>query len=377
MMFPIMPWCRIDRDYLVGDVTIIPYRGRLDGVDDVVQQHLARVLGTYRTIEGRPVEHAAVVCYADRPFGSDLTPEEIDRTYEWVQLACFASLAGREFLTPEAQCNSDVFILYMQRLKGPEFVTIRTRRRDGYAWDLRPLKAIVFSVPTHVSPVRRVSLDARLLDALVAFACTGSAEWGRWQHALSCFNLGNTDSDAFRYQVEWGLLCSAFEQLLSADSKAKDVAGEFTKTIVPSKPLRAGEARRRLDRWRDPDRPVRYEWLEEFYRVRGDFSHGRLTTQQQMAWSPIEHLTLAAIGFPLLVRSLLKKASVYALSDDDLATVDMFERFADQAFLEEPPDCHGSGDSWLSRMFERAKLDITHRRAEEALGGMSGRQLVD
>ena len=61
MMLPIMPWCRIDRVYQVGDITIYPYRGRLGGVDDVVEQRLARVLGTYRDIEGRPVDHAAVI----------------------------------------------------------------------------------------------------------------------------------------------------------------------------------------------------------------------------------------------------------------------------------------------------------------------------
>jgi len=55
MMLPIMPWCRIDREYQVGEVTIVPYHGRLDGVGDDVQRQLARVLGTYRNIEGRPV----------------------------------------------------------------------------------------------------------------------------------------------------------------------------------------------------------------------------------------------------------------------------------------------------------------------------------
>ncbi len=36
MMLPIMPWCRIDQVYQVGDITIIPYWGRLGGVDDSV-----------------------------------------------------------------------------------------------------------------------------------------------------------------------------------------------------------------------------------------------------------------------------------------------------------------------------------------------------
>jgi hypothetical protein len=84
---------------------------------------------------------------------------------------------------------------------------------------------------------------------------------------------------------------------------------------LPSKPLLAERAKRRIDRWKDPAAPVRYEWLKEFYRVRGDFSHGRLTTRQPMAWpNPFEHLTLAAIAFPLLVRCLLQRAGTYALT---------------------------------------------------------------
>ncbi len=356
MMLPIMPWCRIDRAYQVGDVTITPYRGRMDGVDDVVQRQLARVLGTYRTIQGRPVDHAAVVRYADRPFGADLAPDEIESAYEWVQLACFAGLAGREFFTPEAPCNSDVFLLYMQRLEDADFVAIRTRRREGNTWSAWPLDSVVMSVPTHVSPVRLVSLDRRLLDALVALARRGGPEWGRWQHALSCFNQGNTDSDGFRYQVEWGLLCSAFERLLDAESHYDDVARRSTEAMVPARPLLARDARRRIDPWRDPDAPVRLEWLREFYRVRGDFSHGRLATRQPMAWKPIEHLTLAAIAFPLLVRCLLRRAGTYELTPGDLAMVEVFEPFADQAdFLTLPADSRGSMDTWWTRMLGRSR----------------------
>ncbi len=229
-----------------------------------MQRILSRVFGTYRSIEGRPADHAAVVRYADRPFGADLAPEEIESAYEWVQLACFAGLAGREFFTPEAPCNSDVFLLYVQRLENADFIAIRTRRREGHTWSAWPLDSVVMSVPAHVSPVRLVSLDPRLLDALVAIARRGDPDWGRWQHALSCFNQGNTDSDAFRYQVEWGLLCSAFERLLDAASDYDDVAAKFAGTMVPSSPLLARDARRRIDRWKDPGASVRFEWLREF-----------------------------------------------------------------------------------------------------------------
>src|SRR5262249_21137093 len=156
---------------------------------------------------------------------------------DYVQLACFASLAGREFFTPEAPCNSDVFLLYMQRLQDSDFVAIRTRRREGTTWSAWPLDSVVISIPTHVSPVRFVSLNQHLLEGLVGFARSGRSELGRWQHALSCFNQANTDSDTFRYQVEWGLMCSAFEQLLDAEAKAEDVATRFAAVVTPSKTL--------------------------------------------------------------------------------------------------------------------------------------------
>jgi hypothetical protein len=89
-------------------------------VNDTVQEALARVLHTYRDIEGRPVAHAAVVRYANTPFGNDLPPDKIESAYEWVQLACFVALAGRDFFTPETPCNSDVFLLYMQKLQTQE-----------------------------------------------------------------------------------------------------------------------------------------------------------------------------------------------------------------------------------------------------------------
>jgi hypothetical protein len=213
------------------------------------------------------------------------------------------------------------------------------------------------TVPTHVNPVRRVSIDERLVDGLVAFARSGRPDWGRWQHALSCFNQANTDGDTISYQVEWGLLCSAFERLLDAAPKAEDVADKFAKAMVPSTPLLAEQAKRRIDRWNDAAASVRFEWLKEFYRVRGDFSHGRLTTRQTTAWkNPVEHLMLAAIAFPLLVRSLLEVAGVYGLTRDDRAAIEVFEAFADQVdFLVPPSNSRSSLDTWWARMFDHAK----------------------
>ena len=360
-MFPILPWCRLERAYRIGNVEIVPYSGHLDGADDATQDLLRRVLGTYRNIVGRPVDRAAVVRYAGTPFGQDLASDILGELYEAVTLACFASLAGRRFFTPEATANSDVFGLFIQRLADPELIALRTRRRDGHTWSLWPREDVVVTVPVHVSPVRSVAIDAPLLEALVKRSRLGDADWGRWQHAIGCFNQGNTDSDAVSYQVEWGLMCSAFERLLDAAPSAVDVATKFTETIRPQSTRIARDGPRAPERWKGADASLRFEWLREFYRVRGDFAHGRLDTRQPMAWEPLEHLTLAAIGFPLLVRCLLRAASLYELTDDDRAGVDAFESFADQPrFLEPPPgSARGSIDTWWARLYQAARLGHT------------------
>ena len=63
----------------------------------------------------------------------------------------------------------------------------------------------------------------------------------------------------------------------------------------------------------------------------GDFAHGRLTTRQPMVWNATEHLALAAIAFPFVVRCLLQRAGAYTLTRDDIAAIETFEPFADQA----------------------------------------------
>jgi hypothetical protein len=71
-------------------------------------------------------------------------------------------------------------------------------------------------------------------------------------------------------------------------------------------------------------------------------------------WTPLEHLVLATIAFPLVVKYLLSKVARYNLTDQDEAEINSFERFADtRDFLQDPPDTHGSGDSHWKRLVDR------------------------
>ena len=367
-----MPWCPIDKVYHAGEISIIPFdRDERSGdLDELTICQVRIILSSYRNLEGHPVEKVALIKYEDRPVLADLNDNEIEITRECADLVCFSGLANREYFNQVgAYCNADCFLLYGQKFKDdPSFIGVTSRRREGRNIDGRPLAETIFSIPVHTNYVSAVTLDEELLLALINFRNSSKEkEWSRWQNAISCFNQANTDNDTVRYQVEWVLLASAFEHLLSARSDAKDVANKFSDTFVPTTPLEIGKAKRHSTKWQDPNRHLRYEWMKEFYRVRGDFAHGKLRTRQPIAWEPLEHVVLATIAFPLVVKSLLVKEGAYRLSDDDQAQMDAFESIADEDFLKPPPDRESSIDSWFSRLTRKARWDLATRQAAEEL----------
>jgi len=364
-MLLFMPWCPIDQRYEVGDVEIIPF-ARDAAIGDLDEDRIRRVnsiLASYKTIEGNPVPRAALVRHRNKSAIDDLADDEIDLAYDLVTLACFSALSARDYFSPIGKyCNSESFTLYVQEFEGAEFTALTTRRRDGSLLNAWPLDGIAINVPLHCHATRDVTIDADLTAGLLGqFIESDDAEWGQWQNAISCFNQANTDSDSFRYQVEWVLLCSAFEHFLDARANAADVATRFANDVIPTNEVVVRGARRRSQLWREENQSVRYEWMREFYRVRGAFAHGRLNAQQPMVWTPREHLILATIAFPLLVKAQLARSGRYKLSREDQVQRNAFEGFADTPdFLNVPADQQGGLDSTWRRFCqeERRRLRL-------------------
>lgn len=367
-MLLFMPWCRIDDTYKSGGIEILPFERHkpIKGLDDAAQCRVNTIMASYKTIEGRPVDGAALVHYSNKSPIDNLTEDEIETANELAALACFCGLAKREFFHSGLYCNSDSFTLYAQKFDKADFTTFVTRRRGGRTIDGGwRFDEIAITRPQHCDTIHNISLDKELLNALVTHrAGNKSNKWDRWQNAISCFNQANTDRDNVLHQVEWVLLCSAFEHLLEAKSEAKDVASKFVNTMMPEDSLLASAANRRSDNWPDNEQSLRYEWMREFYRIRGDFAHGKLKTQQPTVWNTHEHLVLATIAFPLVVKCLLNNANVYDLTIDDQAQVDAFEKFADtNNLMDAPSDQKSSLDSHWSRLCNESKLKRARNEA--------------
>ncbi len=367
-----MPWCRIIKPSHVGEVNILPFRRSeaMNGLDELTAYRVRAILASYKDMEGYPVSEAALIQYKDRPLFDDLSGDEFEITHECIDLACFSGLANRAYFTQlGSYCNADCFILYVQKFSGePHFAGITSRRREGRTLSGRFLERTVFSIPVHVDAIQSISLDEPLLTALVLFRENVSGdEWARWLNAIRCFNQANTDNDAIRYQVEWVLLCSAFEHILKAKADYEDVGEKFANALIPHTQILVGNAKRSSSRWTDQSKPLRYEWMKEFYRIRGDFAHGKLQTQQPAVWNPLEHIVLASIGFPLLVRRLLSERQLHAWEDEHSAQVGAFEKLMDEDFLNPPSNQKSSADSVWSRLLTKEDSALLDQKVIEKL----------
>ena len=374
-MLVFMPWCGITRAYDVGDITVIPFSSNQvpDGLDTNTQLGIVRLLNNYKTITGDPLRRLALIQYHGRSLIDDLSDDEVDTAKELVDLFCFCAMAHREYLPSSGigrYCNADCFSLIIQRFDGNQFnfIAFNTRRRDGRTLAGWPTERIAVTVPVHVSPIREVEIDEQLLDALLSLRASNTDDWGRWQSAISCFNQANTDNDNVSRQMEWVLLPGAFEQILHASSNARDVASRLTRVIRPEQDISARSAQRRSSRWSEQDleQPLRYCWMREFYSVRGEFAHGRLNAAQPMEWTEHEHLLLAAITFPLTVKSLLGEG--YALTEDDRAQVNALEPLMDSPdFMRQcdDPDWPRLIREAEGRLLEAQMLDAFRQHRQE------------
>ena len=373
--FPIvqfMPWCPISREYSAGPIAIIPFERNnpMDSLGKLDLDIFKKVLACYRDLEGHSVKKVAVLCYRGKPLISNLSKKSLRLTAELVELACFSGLAHRDYFDSLGPyCNASCFELYAQRLETGRFMAIESRRRGGRSLAFRPIAETVFSIPEQANSIHAVVVDEGLLAGLVAFRNhVQDGEWARWRDAIACFDQANTDAQNFRWQVEWILLCSAFQRILGADSKSISVAEKFAKALVPSSTVPIGKARRKSSCLQKLNpHPLRYGWMEEFYRLRNDFAHGRLQTSKVSAWSQDEHLVLACIAFPLVIRCLLEQRGQYSFTDNDRVQIDIFEALADRRFLNRPKGAGSSVDTVWNRLIRRSRMELATRMAASDL----------
>jgi hypothetical protein len=375
----LLPWCSIDRDYDLGEIRLlrVTRRSVITGLAPDEDQLVKRFLASYRSLDGDPVDPCAIVGFGSGNPGRDLSDAELSECAETLQILTFCSLAARRFFR-QPYSNTACFIRYVQKFQDDRGIAIHSRRRDGGTLDGRILPQTVFGIPPQAAAVHELAIDETLFGSLMSFRDhVNASEWTRWQNAIDCFNFANTDDSSIPIHVEWVMTAAAFQRLLSARSDADAVASAFEPLLQPETSMLAGSATHRSFGPNSASRSLRAVWAREFYELRGEYAHGRLTTNRQHAWEAFEHLLIAAIAFPLVAKALLAQASLYTLTSEDYAQIDAFEPLLDSNFLRPPLDQQNSWDSVWSRLQSRVHgnrhlRDIVNEAFRKARGENAG-----
>jgi hypothetical protein len=305
----------LERAFSAGGVTLLPIdlSDPPAQLDDETIRSVRSVLSDFIGITGQPVEKFAVVSLHNHILLDYLVdPADAAAIRDYVDIACLSALSDREFLgRAEPYCNSDCFLLYERRfdsvtgVRAPMF-----RRRDNTPFGPAAGPAMRVHVPLNAAVVPRVSLDESFFGALASFrqivvTSPDSERWIAWQEAIYCFNQANTDNESMSEHLEWVLMSSALERILRAPGNSDAIAKRFIEAIAPKSPILYF------------DLTLLRDWVREFYRLRGDFAHGRIQSRIPRRWESWHHLLFGAIAFPLLTKALLENEKSYVFTEND------------------------------------------------------------
>jgi len=330
-----MPWCPIEKEYSAGEYQLVPF--------DLHKRHtgegaeIRNYLGPYKTINGNSLQKVCLLRAGKGPIIRSMSDSELENAFQFAELACFCSLSEREPCSDERYVNRDCFTMYAQRFQSGNYqMALKSRRMDGYSFDLQEGSNIVVSNPVHCR-FKKVMINEKFLQALCKIFAT--SQHTNWQYAITCFNWANTDSPKSFNYMEWPLLDSAFEQVLGKNIKMR--SQKFAEFFL-------GDS---LVDNSDIKESIPYKWMCDFRKIRNQFAHGNLHPKLPPKRGFLEELLLARMSFPLLLKMCLHKDKRYDLSPHERASIKiLFGEFSEiPNFLQPPMNAKNNADSHWRR----------------------------
>jgi hypothetical protein len=341
------PWLRLPPQTIrCGEFELIPYaRGRYEGRNATT---IDLVTSAYREVPDIPIEEAVLLRLEDSDdLLAHLDEKQIDACFAFSEMVALAGLTKRRFFCQSGgYSNRDNYRLVVQQFDEPgNGVCQRTRRRDGVASHFMTAEVHRVPRPRHV-PFERMELDLALLQALVT--CRASSNAADFVDSIITFNLANTDNSMLSPHVELVLSSGALEKVLGCrNGRGDDLARAFTTALAPrSNIARASCPRVQASNRFSKSTTIRDVWIRDLFALRGDLAHGKVGPECPSIWTVGDHLLLASFVFPLVIKTQLANASVYAMIEEDQLAIDAFEALACAADLFTPLDKFHGRFAW-------------------------------
>ncbi|MER3422607.1 MAG: hypothetical protein C4293_04610, partial [Nitrospiraceae bacterium] len=168
----LLPWLTLRSPVTILGVHFVPYpQATVPAQFQPFSTDIARILSSYRGVEGNAVAECVLGSIQDGDPCKDLSRAEAARVNEAVHLLTFCGLATNEYFTQVGHyTNSSAFQVFFQRFEpGSEWIALTIRRRDGetlsggYKYG-----QVKFSIPVRCAHLEPANIDTALLDALDA-----------------------------------------------------------------------------------------------------------------------------------------------------------------------------------------------------------------
>src|SRR5438445_2707847 len=332
------PWAKISEPLVFGSFHLAPFSHALTGgeIPAELKDPIGAVLEAYGFRRDVDRTSVPVLRHERTTFTADLSDDEVAEYFEFRTRLTFATLAARQFFG-HRYCNSDNLRLVIQGFT-PERAggaLITTRRRDGAQRIIAPRGSLQVPRPMHVAVGCELprDLDSQLLQSLETGLQRDVASWPQLSEAIRLFVGANTDSDNAGLHAELIDIVSAFSRLADEWDEKGTVAGFLAALPRPGESdtryhgPKAGDDR--LKATTASGRSVRQAWLADAYRLRGQYGHGHLDTPPYNAiWSIHEHLLLAAVALPLMVKAILAREGLYKPTTMDVTLNEAFDTLA-------------------------------------------------
>jgi hypothetical protein len=266
--------------------------------------------------------------------------------------------------------NYDHFSFYVQKIEPKDgFIAVKTRRRDGYTRHAIDEHSIFSVCPFHVDNSQKIGLDQKLANALFQLWNKQNKEFLLLSEAIFYFLMANKDSFEISGYQECVLLVSAIERLYNCSmGKEKDLQNALNSVFSGFKTISKKQSRfSKIKKYNDDDFLIDL-WIKDFYQLRSEYAHGKLTSNRISFWSQAEHLLLGSFIFPVLVKHKLSDIGFYTLSEEDEFKLFVFEHFLNEELFNKPEDQMNSSDYPWNRIWSDKRFEFAIRKTIYKLG---------
>lgn len=332
-----LPWAKNDKQIAIGEFILTPYEraNKPFGITTDNQKLVDGILDPYRAHANKPIQNSLILSFKDSDLLKELNENDFTKIYNFSELFTFSNLSSREYFDSilDNYCNRDAFQIIIQgfgnetEYKGS---AITRRRRDGSSTTYYTKDALFINKPGHIISQRVLKTDFVFLESLLkAQEVFSEKEWSAIFESIINFNLANKDSEDISENIELILINNSFERLLDTNGKEDELAQKLTAILKPEVdlPKEYCVKLKNIDGNRfKKSIYIRDIWIRDLFRIRNNIAHGKLTSQYPLVFSLKNHLLLASLIFPIILKLIISTRGLYNLSNDDKMIVNIFEK---------------------------------------------------